>query len=158
MVKISKDMFWSKDFRKTTDINAFKLRSNSLNKMSFSNRDSIPKTNNRKKVSYDKFNNLGFYIMSIRYVNNTESHYVIVNKSKANNIKHDQEKDVIILKSCPTFIDIYVERLLKNDIRLEKIASQYDFDYIKTHEFYYIELVRNDGFEKEVEAKNILPA
>lgn len=158
LVKINKEMFWSKDYRKTANINDFKLKGNSLKSNFQIDKSKIVKTNNRRQVGYDKFNKLGFYIMSIRYVRKQESHYVIINKARAKILNSgDKDEEVIVLKSCPTFIDIYIERLQKNDVRLQRIANSYELDYFKTHEFYYIQLVRNDGFGNRIEAENILP-
>ena len=143
LVKLNKEMFWSKDFSKKGSIQDFKLNKNRLGQRF---KTEIVKTNNKRNIGYDKFNKMGFYILSLRYIDKNKSQYVIVNKKEAESVINMNQNDSIILKDCPSSIDIYIERLQKNDPRMEKV--NYDFDFIKSHEFYEIILMGNDGFKK----------
>jgi hypothetical protein len=155
MVKIDINNFWSKDYDKRVDITEHRIVKNKLFN-SRQNGNSIKI--NRQEISYDKLNKLGYYILSLRYVDNNKSDYSIVEKSRASPLKDSKYGDIVILKNCPAFIKIMSERLQKNDYRLEKVVDKYDMEYIKKHEFYFFELIRDEGFKKEVVFKNIYPS
>ena len=62
-------------------------------------------------------------------------------------------ENIIKLKNCPQFIDIYIERLEKNDNRVQRLGL--DLSVIKTKTFYEIELIRNILGKKTREYINV---
>ena len=151
MVKIELNDIWNKDFRIKQKISVFKQKENRFRHILKDEMKKENKQNTKKqKIGYERLNNMGYIIISFRYTGlRNESSYMITKKT----INDAKMENIIKLKNCPQFIDIYIERLEKNDNRVQRLGL--DLSVIKTKTFYEIELIRNILGKKTREYINV---
>jgi hypothetical protein len=69
---------------------------------------------NYKKLSYTQFNNYGYAILSLRYSQYTDNS--VLSSYYISRLDYNVDKSINeqILKNCPSFVDIYIKRIIEN--------------------------------------------